>query len=112
MPFSDQLPVDPTVHARDAADVSEETSFGVNTPNPGRHTSRRVTQDVFAETSAGATHPDPCRDATGRRRQPMDFGAYDELLERIGRAMHAKTNGASVDPRYHPDRPRPSLDRA
>ena len=68
LPFSDQLPADPTVEARGASDVS-------------------------AETPARAMQPDPGRDAAGRRILPMDFGAYGELLEWVGRAMHAKANG-------------------
>ena len=92
LPFSDQLPADPTVDARGAVDVSAETS-GASTPNPGRHTSHHVTQDVSAETSARAMQLDPGRDAAGRRALPMDFGAYGELLEWVGRAMHAKANG-------------------
>ena len=37
--------------------------------------------------------PDPGRDAAGRRVLPVDFGAYGELLEWVGRARHAKANG-------------------
>ena len=93
LPFSDQLPVDPTVDARGATDVSAETPLGANAPNPGRQRGRHITQDVSAETSVRAMQPGPGRDAAGRRVLPMDFGAYGELLEWVGRARHAKANG-------------------
>ena len=38
-------------------------------------------------------HTDAGRDPTGRRILPMTFSAYGELLEWVGRAMHAKANG-------------------
>ena len=92
LPFSDQVPVERTA-VLGATDVSVETSSGANGANSDRDTSRHTSRDVSAETSGGGMLADAGRDATGRRVLPMTFSAYEELLEWVGRAMHAKANG-------------------
>ncbi|MDD9966319.1 MAG: hypothetical protein OXR73_08855, partial [Myxococcales bacterium] len=93
LPFSDQVPVEQAAAVLGATDVSAETSSGANGVSSDRDTIPVTSRDVSAETSGGGMHADAGRDATGRRILPMTFSAYGELLEWVGRAMHAKANG-------------------
>ena len=93
LPFSDQVPVEQAAAALGATDVSAETSSGANGVSSDRDTIPDTSRDVSAETSGGGMHTDAGRDPTGRRILPMTFSAYGELLEWVGRAMHAKANG-------------------